>query len=99
MGGALGNPFSLRTSVWIWGQRTMSFLGARLTLNDFGMLKEGGRASGAVQLGSTTQPFFSAMIEVCTGALGLSSSQDVLFLILEISLKEKITVIQRLIFI
>lgn len=72
MGRALENPFSLRTSVWIWVQRTMSFSGTHLTLNDFEILKEKGRARGAKQLGGPTQPFFRAMTEVCTGALGLS---------------------------
>jgi len=40
----LRKPFSPRRSVRIGVWRIMSFLGAHLTLNDFGILKEGGRA-------------------------------------------------------
>lgn len=77
--GTLENPWAgfgksiiLRTSVWIWVQRTRSFLGAHLTLNDVGSLKEEGRAPGAAWLGPPTHLFFRAMSELGTRALGLS---------------------------
>ena len=92
MGRDLENPFSPKRSWEAHGPR-----GAHLSLNDLGILKDGRRAQVAIEPGHP---------HPATSLQGQDKSMNRgfgIFLLanftLEISLKEKIKIIQRLIFI